>query len=345
MCDVWKTRSEDELSVSDWTQTFADPLFQQMRYVGISGGEPTLRKDLVELVGVALQSFPKLQKLTITTHGFHPQRWKHMGGRIKALCSRHGVGLVVNVSLDGVGEVHDQVRGIPDGFSKVESTIRILRELEIPIQIQSTIITQNIFHLPRLEKYLSDNQINDSIFRLGVEVPRLDNQSSIIDVQLSEDQKSFFADYISSKIESDPEVKPARRLFYSDLNIRLIDQSSRLAPCFFQNEGILITALGDMYHCSISTEKIGNVNHVSPSSLYFSKQSLVIREQLLLSACPNCYHDQSGAWSPAALFGQIGFIRKLKQIMQTPIKTFLFLQNLVLTGFLALKLKFGYSAK
>ncbi len=339
MCDVWKTSTINELDASSWEKIFSDSLFTDIQYVGISGGEPTLRKDLPELVEVSLGSFPRLKKLTITTHGFHPNRWKQMITPIKRLFDDNGVEFTINVSMDGVGDVHDEIRRIPNGFKKVEETIRYLRGVQVDVQVQSTIISQNVFHIGKIDNYLKDSNIHNAIFRLGVEIPRLDNETSIQLVQLNSNEKSFLADYIEDQLERGKIESPARKLFYQHLQSRLISQSARTAPCFFQNEGILLTALGDMYHCSISTEKIGNVVQDSASALYFSPQSRKIREDMLNSICKSCLHDQSGAWTPLELAYGMIMGTQTQKIMNRLFKATFFFRNLLLAFLLGLRHK------
>ncbi|HEX2698123.1 MAG TPA: radical SAM protein, partial [Anaerolineales bacterium] len=50
MCDVWKNKSSGELSAEELGRILCDPLFKHIEHVGVSGGEPTLRADLVQLV-------------------------------------------------------------------------------------------------------------------------------------------------------------------------------------------------------------------------------------------------------------------------------------------------------
>lgn len=52
MCLIWKQKRTQELTPVELEQILRDPLFSNVRFVGITGGEPTLRRDLPELFDV-----------------------------------------------------------------------------------------------------------------------------------------------------------------------------------------------------------------------------------------------------------------------------------------------------
>ena len=56
MCDVWKRKPKDEFTLDDLEKFLEKNIFPQLNNVSISGGEPALRKDIVELVKLIHQS-------------------------------------------------------------------------------------------------------------------------------------------------------------------------------------------------------------------------------------------------------------------------------------------------
>ena len=52
MCRVWEQKGEREITPEELSTILRDPLFSNLRYVGVSGGEPTLRNDLPEIFRV-----------------------------------------------------------------------------------------------------------------------------------------------------------------------------------------------------------------------------------------------------------------------------------------------------
>jgi polysaccharide pyruvyl transferase WcaK-like protein/MoaA/NifB/PqqE/SkfB family radical SAM enzyme len=301
MCDVWKTDSSNEVTPSQLQTVLSDKLFQKIKHVGISGGEPALRPDLVDHVVAVIASLPALRSLSITSHGFLTARWEKFLPKILSECRKKGIKFTFNLSLDGVGQVHDNIRRIPGGYKRVLKTFESAHSLGINVVFQSTISKNNVYNLNSLLDNAWDVLDSEIDFRVATEIERLNNHHSVREVELDENQRSFFADFLDSKRLADTTPSPARRLFYKDLAHRLRTNNPRSAPCFYQNEGVLLSAHGDLYHCSISSEAIGNVLTGSGFDLYFSSRSRKIRSELLSKKCPSCLHDQSGAWKPTLL--------------------------------------------
>lgn len=304
MCDVWKTRSKDEMTEADLHRVLSDQLFAQIQHVGVSGGEPTLRTDLVEMIRVIVETLPRLRSLSITSHGFQVKRLEKYLPRIKAICEKHGVDFRLHLSVDGIGEVHNTVRGIPKAFDKTMASNRVARELGVTVQWQATISARNVYHVSRLQQVAKDYNA-DIIFRQATEIIRLDNIESLAGVALDDNEQSFFADFLESKIVHASARTPVRRLFYHDLAHRIRTGADRTAPCYYQNEGVFLTPHGDLYPCSICTEKLGNALERSSYDIYFSDESRAIRDRLINNTCPKCIHDQSGAWHPITLIREV----------------------------------------
>ncbi len=60
MCNIWKNKQEKEVTYEDLKQIFTDSFYSEVTGVGITGGEPTLREDLVELFRACIDFLPSL---------------------------------------------------------------------------------------------------------------------------------------------------------------------------------------------------------------------------------------------------------------------------------------------
>ena len=115
MCHIWQhpTQLRDEVTL----ETLAK-LPSGFDNLNITGGEPTLRRDLAEIV--ALLS-PKARTLEISSNGLHADRLEPI---IKAYPN-----IKIRFSLEAVGEKSDEIRGEKDGFRKKVAGLRRLKEL------------------------------------------------------------------------------------------------------------------------------------------------------------------------------------------------------------------------
>ena len=93
----------------------------QMYFTNITGGEPFIREDLPEIVE---ELYKKSDRIVISTNGFYTDR-------IIKLCERFPkVG--IRISIEGLEETNNKIRGIEDGFHKGYTTLQKLAQMKHP---------------------------------------------------------------------------------------------------------------------------------------------------------------------------------------------------------------------
>src|SRR5574341_1869150 len=97
--------------------------------LNISGGEPTTRNDLPEMVELFHRRLPRLRKIGVNSTGLTPHRAIPMFDRIVKFTADHDLPVSIRVSLDGIGDVHNQVRAVKNGFDKAVRTIEAMQKL------------------------------------------------------------------------------------------------------------------------------------------------------------------------------------------------------------------------
>ncbi len=93
----------------------------------LSGGEPTLRRDVPEII----ETFVKkngVQRVIIPTNGLIKARVYEIVDR--ALGDHPKLDLYLNIALDGYGKTHDQIRGVPGNWEKALDCISSLYPLK-----------------------------------------------------------------------------------------------------------------------------------------------------------------------------------------------------------------------
>lgn len=119
-CNIWQNKNREVFDFS----VLKSPLFRDVEYVINSGGEPSLI-DLKSALMIEHSLLPKAT-LQVSTNGLLPE--KVVDAVHAALVA--GASVDVGISLDGVGELHDRVRGVPGNFAKVEVLVDWLRALQ-----------------------------------------------------------------------------------------------------------------------------------------------------------------------------------------------------------------------
>ena len=148
-CANWtRGNRKEDMTLEEISRVFDSPLWKNIEVAFVSGGEPTTRNDLVDICKLMLDKLPRLRKFGINTTGLTPKRGIPMLTKIAELCHERGVIFSTRVSIDGIGDMHDQVRKVKRGFDKAQQTITAMRELQkrVPFNfgISTTIFSMNL---------------------------------------------------------------------------------------------------------------------------------------------------------------------------------------------------------
>ncbi|MBN1503693.1 MAG: radical SAM protein, partial [Candidatus Eisenbacteria bacterium] len=139
MCDIWKREPGPELKPEQLRR-----LPEGLRNINLSGGEPFLRSDLPEVVAVLRDKYPRAD-IVISTNGLAPERIERMVGQMD------GVG--VRVSIDAVGQLNDEVRGVKGAFELAMDTLDRLVAMGLKnLGVSATVSVETIGHLRRLKQ-------------------------------------------------------------------------------------------------------------------------------------------------------------------------------------------------
>ena len=134
-CDYWKTPAEAK---EHELRSFADAArFFNPMLVTFTGGEPTLRRDLEELVSTVAGAI-RLKYITMITHG-----GMLTADRAKSLWDA-GINQI-NISLDYLDGRHDTARGIPGLTEKILRNVPRMRELGIDNIRFNTVVKDDNF--------------------------------------------------------------------------------------------------------------------------------------------------------------------------------------------------------
>lgn len=125
----------------------------------ISGGEPFLREDLPEIIKI-FSARSGVRFVTLSTNGFLPQRILEKTERI--LRENPEVHFNFCISIDDIGEKHDDIRGVRGGFERLMETYRgalKLKEKFENIEIHTTTVLSalNASRIEEIFRWLDEN--------------------------------------------------------------------------------------------------------------------------------------------------------------------------------------------
>ncbi len=119
-----------------------------------SGGEPLLRKDIFELAELASR---KGIRVVLSTNG--TLITEYIAKKIK----EYGISYV-GVSLDGIGETHDKLRGIKGAFENTSRGIRNLMNVGVRVGVRFTITKYNYRSIPEIFDFVEREGISRLCF-------------------------------------------------------------------------------------------------------------------------------------------------------------------------------------
>jgi MoaA/NifB/PqqE/SkfB family radical SAM enzyme len=157
---------EDDLSLEEFKK-----ISEKLGVISVlllSGGEPFLRKDLIEICGIFIEN-NKVDTLSIPTNGYLPKEIRAAAERLAAKFPKTVIS--INPSLDGMEKCHDAIRGVQGSFNQAIDTIKKLEDIKkryknIQIIVNSVINKDNIDSLKELAGYLSQFNLDYHAFEI-----------------------------------------------------------------------------------------------------------------------------------------------------------------------------------
>ena len=291
MCNIWQNKRGKELSPDEFTTLLRQPYFQQVKYVGITGGEPTLRGDLHRFYETLPAVLPHLVGASFITNGFKTTEAISAYGQVHRSYAAAGKQFSGMVSLDGVGEVHDVTRGRPGAFAKTTATLFGLRDAGVSVQAACTIVRSNVWGVDDLLAWARQHNVYVR-FRVGEFIRRLYNLGETAEIRAFDgaETRHLVAFYHRLLLEYEKE-EGIRRTYTSILSV--LTGGERLVTCPYQTTGSLnLDSTGRFAVCAPQ----GTPTALGTKPAHRTRRVL---ERLVIRArhCPKCIHDYHGAWT------------------------------------------------
>ncbi len=280
MCDCFKDPSKPEEEITpDIIRKLPD-----MAFTNITGGEPFIRKDIGEIVR---ELYKKTDRIVISTNGYFTDR-------ILELC-REFPQLGIRISIEGLQEANDAIRGIPDGFNRGYGTLKkLVAAGHRDVGFGCTVQEMNSRDLIPLYD-LSDE--------LGMEFATATLHNSFYfrktDNRIDDRQKvaRAFEELINRLLKSGSPKKWFRAYFNHGL-INYIYGNERYLPCGMGSNGFFVDPFGHVLPCNGSNERMsmGSLHEQTWDEIWNSERAAEVRK--LVKNCPkNCW--MIGSVAPA----------------------------------------------
>ena len=264
MCNRYKcpSKKEEELSVETIKK------LPKMYFTNITGGEPFIREDLADIVR---ELYKKSDRIVISTNGFFTDR-------IIKLCEElPNVG--IRISIEGLEETNNKIRGLPDGFNRGYTTLKKLVEMNHPdVGFGMTVQDINAKDLVALYKISDELNMEFATASLHNSFYFVEAKNIIHDRPMV---AKNFEDLINELLNSNSPKKWFRAYFNHGL-INYIYGQKRLLPCDMAFDTFFIDPYGDVMPCNGTKDKevMGNLNNQTWDELWNSEQADKVREKV-----------------------------------------------------------------
>jgi MoaA/NifB/PqqE/SkfB family radical SAM enzyme len=261
-----------------------------------TGGEPFLRDDLGEIIKLFYKN-NRVRNVGIPTNGFFTEKIVRIIRDILETCPDLDLG--VDVSLDGVGAKHDEIRGVAGLFDNAVKTFNELTLLEkmyprFNVNIETTVSSYNDNCLLENYGFFTHTLKAHTVFTLLTRDKPRDPATKFFDVGRYEAYARKMEEGIKKGVLTGYDTFPfadfinAKRIVRHRLIAKVVRENRYQLPCYAGVLGAAIFANGDVYPCELHTDlKLGNLRdyHFDFKAIWKSEKAEQARKLIKTGKC------------------------------------------------------------
>lgn len=297
-CFYWRDANlpKNELSLDEIARISAG--MGEFLQLTLTGGDACQRDDLAEIAQVFYKN-NKVRNITIGTNGFNPEKVERLITPIASRCA--GANITVDLSMDGMPEVHDRIRGVKGAFERTRETYERLRSLQkkhnnINTCIDITVSGSNHEVLRPVYDYIRDHLNPDIINILHVRgEPRNPAAKNVNPARYDELNAILEKDIRHGVIRSYrfmPDVLNTKDILLRRLILKTVRENRYQLPCTAGSLTGVIQTEGDVYPCEMLNSSMGNLRDYGYDfpALWMSDRARDIRKMIRETKC-YCIHQ------------------------------------------------------
>ena len=263
-CQIWDlyrqypAKRDEELTIDEITR-----IFRSMGHIylfNVSGGEPFLRPDFVEIIAAAVKHLtPGI--IHIPTNAL---ALKQSESKIEAILrllnhkSRH-TQLTIKPSMDHIGAKHDEIRGVPGNFEKVMTLFQRLKakKAEYPnlhVELGTVISRWNVEDIEEIAAFVTRLGVDSYRNEIAEQRSEMFNQQDAITPPPDQYRQAIalFERQIRANMRDKvlfQRITNAFRLVYYQLAIQIMQRHHQVIPCYAGISNAHMTPYGDIWAC------------------------------------------------------------------------------------------------
>lgn len=292
------TRPQKDLKIDEIEKIFKS--MNPVYFFNMSGGEPFMRDDLPQIVELACK-YLKPRVVHTPTNAILSEKIIKNTEKIIQIVRKYdpSVPVTVKPSIDGVGDKHDEIRGVKGNFKCLLKTIEGLKKLEekydnFHLELGTVISNFNIDDLDKIEDFvhsLGVESYRNEVAECRTEFFNLDDAitpPAEVYQKLIKDFARKVEDNIGKKKKL-ARTTEAMRVVYYDLAGKILEEKRQVIPCYAGVSNVHINYDGGVWPCCVLgyDKQMGNLRDYNYDfqKLWYSKESEEVRKYIRNKNC------------------------------------------------------------
>lgn len=296
MCNIWKEDRKEDIKLKCLTKYKNSPFGRYLRILDITGGEPFLC-DVPSIIKAVDNG--KIRLILISTNGFLSEKIER---DLKSILNMTRSNIIIDVSIDGIGKKHDEIRGVAGAYERALGTVKrlkSLREDRIRISWKLTILKENLEQIVDCYKKAKELDV-DFTCKPGANFGFLHNDDMDFELKKEDCKKIINAlmeiQGLRRNNRNNKGLSLWERVFIvaNDLfHDKLIEyykilregSKSMITPCYSSFLSMMLHNDGIIYSCPTLMQEMGDVDENSLKSIWLSDNAKKIRKFINAKRC------------------------------------------------------------
>ncbi|HOY55915.1 MAG TPA: radical SAM protein [bacterium] len=270
MCSIWQIKDHQEIPAQAYLKLPAT-----LKDINISGGEPFMRPDILQVVKNIKTACPKA-RYVISSNGLAPALIQQQISQILKIEPNMGVA----ISLDGTGQIHDQVRGMPGAYEKVLATVKILQNAGVKyIKLAYTLTNENLLEMIKVFDLSKKLGVDFTLAAMQSSDVYFGNKENKLEHNPQELKQAFF--YVIKKQLQSRHPKQWGRAFFTFGLYQFIIGKGRKLPPEAGSQHFFLDPRGVIYPSVVDNQNMGSLALASSfEQIWCSVENKALKKEL-----------------------------------------------------------------
>ncbi len=270
-------RETEEMSCKEVLSKIRESKLAARCHISISGGEVFLKKDLEDMILGLVNDTEREWFVDVTTNGYFCDRIRSVVEKVKNVER-----LRFSVSIDGIEETHNKIRGNKNAYNNAIKSLEIIASFGIRAEVNTVMQPDNFAELSAMKEKFSN--MGETISYTPIPMVIFSNQ---------EDTFAF----------KDGEIKNIYPYIRSNVDMKGIGSRGnfRQKNCHASTNNIVIDPVGKIYPCAYTGQLmmdskdrdfalIGDLKEQTIDDIFLGDRKKEVYHRFV-KECPGCNHN------------------------------------------------------